>query len=129
MHTATGLFLSDRKYIFNLLQKCQIDQSNGCPMPMVSSCNLSTHVFSPLQDDFEYLSVVGALQYIVITCPNIAFTVNKGKDLDDRSSTTGFCIFLGGNPISWGSKKQQVVSISTTKARYRGLADATIEIA
>lgn len=54
-----------------------MDQSNGCPTPMVSSCNLFAHVSSPLQDDFEYRSVVGALQYIVITRPDIAFAANK----------------------------------------------------
>ncbi|KAH1065755.1 hypothetical protein J1N35_030742 [Gossypium stocksii] len=53
---------------------------------------------------------------------------NWGTDVDDRRFTTGFCVFLGGNPVAWGSKKQQVVSRSTAEAEYRGLAHTVTEV-
>ena len=37
-------------------------------------------------------------------------------DPNDRKSTTGFVILLNGSPISWCSKKQGVVSRSSTEA-------------
>lgn len=49
----------------------------------------------------------------------VAFTDSDyAGDLDDRRSTSGFVFKLGARAISWASKKQPVVALSTTEAEY-----------
>lgn len=49
-------------------------------------------------------------------------------DLDDRKSTSGLCIYLGNNPIALGSKKQAIISRSSTEVEYRAMALAASEL-
>ena len=44
-----------------------------------------------------------------------------GSRLDYRS-TTGYCTILGGNLVTWSSKKQSVVAKSSTEAEFRALS-------
>ncbi|KAH9677458.1 retrovirus-related pol polyprotein from transposon RE1 [Citrus sinensis] len=87
-------------------------------------------------------SLVGSLQYVTLTRPEIAFTfyssgslnltafsyADWGSDLDDRRSVGRYCVYLGNSLISWSSKKQHIVSKSTAESEYRALALAAAEV-
>ncbi|KAH7430932.1 hypothetical protein KP509_08G021100 [Ceratopteris richardii] len=47
---------------------------------------------------------------------------------DDRRSISGYISFADSKIISWSSKKQATVALSSTEVEYRGLANATQEI-
>lgn len=50
-------------------------------------------------------------------------------NLEDRRSSSVYCIYIGGNLIQWSSKKQKVVTLSFTVSEYGALSQAAIEIA
>lgn len=50
-----------------------------------------------------------------------------GSDSLDRRSYTGFCFLKSGSAISWESKKQRTVALSTCEAEYMALSEACRE--
>jgi histone deacetylase 1/2 len=74
-----GIVLSQEKYATDLLKKVGMSDCKPACTPMSVSEKLSLHEGSLLgpDDATQYRSIVGALQYLTLTRPDIAFSVNK----------------------------------------------------
>ena len=72
-----SLHMSQSKYVRDLLVKANMWDAKSLPTPMVSNLKLSKHGSSYLSDPTLYRSIVGALQYVTITRPELAFSVSK----------------------------------------------------
>jgi hypothetical protein len=48
-------------------------------------------------------------------------------DVDDRKSMTGVIFYLGSSPISWLSRKQKVVALSSCEAEYIAATSAACQ--
>ena len=53
---------------------------------------------------------------------------NMAKDVDGKKSTIGYVYTLGGTTISWVSKLQKIVTISTSKVKYMAVTKASKEM-
>ena len=49
-------------------------------------------------------------------------------NINDRKSTSAYCTFVGGNLVTWRSKKQNVVARSSAKAEFRSMAHGFFEV-
>lgn len=151
--------------------------ANAINTPMISGSVPYAFGGELFSDARLYRQIVGALQYVTITRPNLSYNVNKvcqfmhspmllhwqaikrilhylkgsftsglylkvpsslrisgytdadwASDPDDRKSTTGFCIFFSDNLVTWGSKKQNIISRSSIEAEFRSLAHTSTEL-
>ena len=48
-------------------------------------------------------------------------------DIDDRKSTSGYLLKIGSGPVSWRSRKQSCVALSTAETEYVALTLAAQE--
>ena len=109
-----------------------------CTRPDLSYCvtKLSQHLSKP--DSGDWIMLKHVFRYIKQTV-DYKLTFRKSEkelrihaycdadwasSIDDRRSTTGYYISLNeeGLPISWKSKKQSSVALSTCKAEYMALS-------
>lgn len=91
-HQPNGLMiLTQTKYIQDLLSKVNMYVAKGVHTPTVSSYKLSKHDMNALQDPFLYHSTIGALQYLILTRPNVACCVNKACQFMANHLETHWC--------------------------------------
>jgi hypothetical protein len=72
-----GAILSQQRYITDILHRTHMLEAKPVTTPMASTTSLSAFDGEPFPDHTLLRSTVGALQYLSITRPDIAFTVNK----------------------------------------------------
>ncbi|XP_070051722.1 uncharacterized mitochondrial protein AtMg00810-like [Nicotiana tomentosiformis] len=130
-----GLILSQSKYICVLLRKWDMFDCKGVQTPLSTSVTLSLNDGTPLQmppnivspSTTHWKAVKRVLRYLKHTMLNglllrrsftpelhVYSNADWAGDIHDRTSTSGYVLYLGGNPISWSSKKQHTVARSST---------------
>ncbi|XP_019054960.1 PREDICTED: uncharacterized protein LOC109115420 [Nelumbo nucifera] len=75
--TSDGIILSQSKYALDLLHRARMADAKPCTTPMAATIKLSTDDSKAYDDPTLYHSTVGALQYLTMTRPDLAFLVNK----------------------------------------------------
>ncbi len=66
-----GIFISQTKYIKEMLKKFKMEESKPVNTPMMTSCKLSKGDKSLEVDQTMYRSMIGRLLYVIATRPDV----------------------------------------------------------
>ncbi|GJR14203.1 retrovirus-related pol polyprotein from transposon TNT 1-94 [Tanacetum coccineum] len=143
------LWLSRKSYVKKILQRFNMQDCMPISTPFPTDVKLSPKMSPSIEKErmemsrVSYALAVGSLIFAMIcTRPNIAHLVgvvsrymtepgyvdsDYAGDLDGSKSTTGYVFTLSGGIVSWVSKLQSVVAMSTTEAEYVTAAQASKE--
>ncbi|KAK2968675.1 hypothetical protein RJ640_001578 [Escallonia rubra] len=165
--SAAGIFISQKKYVQEILDRFQMKNCNSVSTPTEFGLKLSKDQGGKQVNSTLYKQIVGSLMYLTTTRPDIMYSVSlisrymenptelhllaakrifrylkgtidfgllykKGEksyligftdsdyagDIDDWKSTSGYAFMLGSGAVSWSSKKQPIVTLSTTEAEF-----------
>ncbi|RVX01807.1 Retrovirus-related Pol polyprotein from transposon TNT 1-94 [Vitis vinifera] len=145
------MFLSERKYVLDLLKETGKTEAKPCTTLMVPNVQLMPDDGDPFYNPERYRRVVGKLNYLTVTRPDITYAVSvvcqftsaptikhwaaleqilcylkKAPDLGILYSSQGHtrieCFFYA----DWASSKFD--RRSTTESEYKAMAQATCEI-
>ena len=78
-YNSGGMTLTQQKYAMDLLHRVNMENCKPTSTPLSTSDQLARVSGQPLgaDDSFRYRSVIGGLQYLTLTRPDILFVVNK----------------------------------------------------
>ncbi|KAF5460890.1 hypothetical protein F2P56_020726 [Juglans regia] len=86
--TQYGLFLSQHKYIRDILSKSNMLGAKDVSIPLLTTTALKLINGTNSVDSTEFRNVIGALQYLSLTRPDISFVVNKLSQFMHKPTTT-----------------------------------------
>ena len=83
--SSQGLFLSQQQYALELLERAHMSNCNPISTPIDTKCKLSAQDGPPVADPCHYRSIVGGLQYLTLTRPDLSYAVQQVCLLDRKS--------------------------------------------
>ncbi|GKE59710.1 retrovirus-related pol polyprotein from transposon TNT 1-94 [Tanacetum coccineum] len=137
-----GIFINQSKYGLEFLKKYGFDTCDPVDTPMVEKSKLDEDKKGKAVDPSHYRGMIGTLLYLTARTvhrglwypkdSSIALTAfadaNHAGCQDTRRSTSGSIQLLGDRLVSWSSKRQKSIAISSTEAEYIALSGCCAQI-
>nr|GEV18909.1 retrovirus-related Pol polyprotein from transposon TNT 1-94 [Tanacetum cinerariifolium] len=128
-----GIFLNQSKYALESLKKYGMESCDPVDTLMVKKSKLDEDPQGKAVDPIHYHGMVGTLMYLIATRPDLTFVLSyvdadHAGYQDTRQSTSGSMQLLGDRPVSWSSKRQKSIAISSTEVKYIALPGCCAQV-
>nr|GEW38262.1 copia protein [Tanacetum cinerariifolium] len=135
-----GIFINQSKYAYEIVKKYGMLYSDSVDTPMVEKCKLDEDLQAkPIENHLNadkriirYLKGTINMGLLYSKDTGMSMTAYADADRsgcqDTRRSTSGSVQFLDDKLISWSSKKQKCIAISSTEAEYIALSGYCAQI-
>ncbi|WVZ81617.1 hypothetical protein U9M48_028972 [Paspalum notatum var. saurae] len=134
----SGLLLHQRQYTLDIPERAGMADRNPLPDITYAVQQVCLHMHDPREPHLTALKRLlcylrGTVDYglLLHRSSSAELVVYTDADWagcpDTRRSTSGYAVFLGGNLVSWSSKRQPVVSRSSAEAENRAVANGVTE--
>nr|GEX85023.1 copia protein [Tanacetum cinerariifolium] len=125
-----GIFLNQSKYALESLKKYGMESSDPVDTPMVEKSKLDKDTQGKAVNPTHYHGMVGTLMYLTASKADLTFVVytDHAGCQDTRRSTYGSMQLLGDRLVSWSSKRQKSIAISSTEAEYIALSSCCAQV-
>nr|GEX53021.1 hypothetical protein [Tanacetum cinerariifolium] len=131
LRSKQGIFIYQKKYVLDLLEETGMIDCKPVDTPMMVNQKLYMEEKAKLADKGRYLK--GTLGDGVLFKANghletqVYIDADWAGDKGNLRSTSGYFTLVGGNIVTWRSKKQKVVALSSAEAEFRGIARGLAE--
>ncbi|GJS18574.1 hypothetical protein Tco_0413046 [Tanacetum coccineum] len=145
LQSPRGIFINKSKYALESLKKYGMESSDPVDTPMVEKSKLDEDTEGKAVDLTHYRRMVGTLMYLTASRPDLTFVIcmcvrglwypndssialtayadaDHMSCQDTRQSISGSIQLLGDRLVSWSSKRQKSIVISSTEAEYISLS-------
>eukprot|EP00253_Pinus_taeda_P020784 PITA_20784 len=118
-----GIFICQARYVNEVLGRFNMQECKAAITPTVMGLKLSKEDNNKDFDPSLYKNIVGSLMYLTATRPDIMFALSLISRFMERpkeahwQATERIMRYVKG-AISWASKKQCIVALSTAEAEY-----------
>lgn len=123
-HNDHGYFLSQRKYILDLLQEYGLSNYKPLRLPMAAHHKLNLSSGPPLPNPEPYQRLIGKLIYLTISRPDISFTVHALSKFMHQPTASYYQAALRVLRYLRGSPAQGVLFAHTSSASLTAYCDS-----
>nr|GEX47559.1 retrovirus-related Pol polyprotein from transposon TNT 1-94 [Tanacetum cinerariifolium] len=117
-----GIFINQSQYTMELLKKHGMEKCDAISTPMVTA-RIDPDLQGTPTNQTKYRSMIGGLMCLTDSgFELVAYAdVDHAGCHDNCKSTSGGIQFMGDKLVSWSSKKQDCIAMSTAEAKYVSL--------